>query len=495
MFEIIREKKKVLLFVLLALVIPPFIVVGAWDQFSPNREPVVASIDGVDIYKRNWENVHQDFVTNFKNRVGNNIPDEMLNSDEVKRATLDNMINQFILQKIVSTSRIAVSDNDVKTIILGIPEFHDEKGVFNLDQAKKVLGRQGMSTVDFENRLKADLSLALIPEMLNASNFVPRTTVRKLARAENETRTFGVKLFSPLSYKNKVKVTNTEVKNFFDDNGSRFVIPATYDIDFIVLEGDDKVDEIGNLLYEENSSLDPVAEKFSLKVQRITRLDLNAPAIGGGKLNNNSLRALNDAKFRSELFSDDFLTENYNTELIQVAKGLHIAANLVKKHEAVPMQFDVVKDQIKSEISLQKMNKLAKEEADTVFEEVKSDVKLKKSLRKVVLPFRSSEDQNSDQYSQLLQQFKGELFSHELQINQGKVLNLGSSGAALVFFLSSELEKASSKRVVESLQDIFGIFNSAETDLVVKAWLRDYEDQMKVDRYLNVLLTDSAIAQ
>ena len=495
MFEIIREKKKVLLFVLLALVIPPFIVVGAWDQFSPNREPVVASIDGVDIYKRNWENVHQEFVTNFKNRVGNNVPDEMLNSDEVKRATLDNMINQFILQKVVSTSRIGVSDSDVKTIILGIPEFHDEKGVFNLDRAKKVLGRQGMSTVDFENRLKADLSLALIPEILNSSNFVPRTIVRKLARAENEKRTFGVKLFSPLSYKKKVTASDAEIKSFFDDNGPRFVIPATYDIDFIVLEGDDKVDEIGNLLYEENSSLDPVAEKFSLKVQRITRLDLNAPAIGGGKLNNNSLRALNDAKFRSELFSDDFLTENYNTELIQVAEGLHISANLVKKHEAVPMQFDVVKDQIKSEILLQKMNKLAKEEADTVFEEVKSDDKLKKSLRKVVLPFGSSEDQNSDQYSQLLQQFKGELFSHELQINQGKVLNLGSSGAALVFFLSSELEEASSKKVVETLQDVFGIFNSAENDLVVKAWLRDYEEQMEVDRYLNVLLTVSAIAQ
>ena len=94
-----------------------------------------------------------------------------------------------------------------------------------------------------------------------------------------------------------------------------------------------------------------------------------------------------------------------------------------------------------------------------------------------------------------MRQFKEELFSHELQINQGKVLNLGSSGAALVFFLFSELEEASSKRVVESLQDIFGIFNSAETDLIVKAWLRDYEEQMEVDRHLNVLLTDSAIAQ
>ena len=159
------------------------------------------------------------------------------------------------------------------------------------------------------------------------------------------------------------------------------------------------------------------------------------------------------------------------------------------------MQFDVVKDQIKSEILLQKMNKLAKEEAETVFEEIKADSQLKKSLRKVVLPFRSTQDQNNDQYTQLLEQFKGELFSHELEINQGTVLNLGSSGAALVFFLSSELEDSSSKVVVESLQDIFGIFNSAETDLVVKAWLRDYEEQMKVDRYLNVLLTDSAIVQ
>ena len=40
MFEIIREKKRFFV-CLLALVIPPFIVVGVWDQFSPNREPVV----------------------------------------------------------------------------------------------------------------------------------------------------------------------------------------------------------------------------------------------------------------------------------------------------------------------------------------------------------------------------------------------------------------------------------------------------------------------
>ncbi len=495
MFEAIREKKKILLFVLLALVIPPFIVVGAWDQISPSQEPVVASVDGVDIYKRNWENVHQDFVTNFKNRVGASVPDEMLNSNELKRATLDNMINQFILQKVVSTSRITVSDSDVKTIILGIPEFHDDNGTFNLEKAKKVLSRQGMSTIDFEKRLKADLSLALIPEILNTSNFVPRTLVRKLARADNETRTFGVKLFSPLRYKNKVNVSTKEVEEFFSANSSRFVIPPTYDLDFIVLENDDDLEEIGNLLYEENTSLEPVAEKFNLKVQRISKLDINAPAIVKGDLKNNALRALNNAKFRSELFSDDFLIENYNTELIQVADGLHIAASLAKKYDAVPMKFEVVKDQIKSEILFQKMNRLAKEEANTALEDFKADDKLKKSLKNVVLSFRDIENQNEDEYSQLLRQFKGDLFSHQFKINQVQVLDLDGNGAALVLFVSSKLGRPSSKLVVESLQNIFGIFSRVETDLVVKAWLRDFEKQMKVDRYLNVLLKDSAIAQ
>ena len=74
-------------------------------------------------------------------------------------------------------------------------------------------------------------------------------------------------------------------------------------------------------------------------------------------------------------------------------------------------------------------------------------------------------------------------------------MDLDANGAALVLFVSSKLGRPSSKLVVESLQNIFGIFSRVETDLVVKAWLRDFEKQMKVDRYLNVLLKDSAIAQ
>ena len=211
MFELIRERKKFLLVVLLLLVIPPFVVVGAWDQFNPNREPVVAKVDGVEIYKRNWENAHQNFIDNFRSQVGQNIPDELLNSDDVKKATLDNMINQVILRKVISEERITVSDEDVRAVILGIPQFQNDEGAFDLEKAKKALNRQGMTTVDFEKRLKGDLSLSLVPEILSSSSIIPRTVVRRLAQAQNETRTFGVKLFPLTKYRADAKVEEKDM--------------------------------------------------------------------------------------------------------------------------------------------------------------------------------------------------------------------------------------------------------------------------------------------
>ena len=110
-------------------------------------------------------NAHQNFIDNFRAQVGQNIPDELLNSDDVKKATLDNMINQVILRKVISEERITVSDEDVRAVILGIPQFQNDQGTFDLERAKKALNRQGMTTVDFEKRLKGDLSLSLVPEI------------------------------------------------------------------------------------------------------------------------------------------------------------------------------------------------------------------------------------------------------------------------------------------------------------------------------------------
>ena len=100
-----------------------------------------------------------------------NLCKEIVDNEQVDDAISDPVSDNSLLKPVEIFSRL-------------------EEYIVGQDQAKKVLGRQGMSTVDFENRLKADLSLALIPEILNSSNFVPRTIVRKLARAENEKRTF-----------------------------------------------------------------------------------------------------------------------------------------------------------------------------------------------------------------------------------------------------------------------------------------------------------------
>ena len=161
MFDLIRKRKKILLAALLLLVIPPFIVMGAWDQINPNSEPIVASVNDINITKRQWENVHQDFIDNLKQRIGGDVSSDFFNTPETRLATLENLINKQLIALITAESRITVSEDMVKAIIKTIPEFQKD-GVFNLEKAQDLLSKRGMTSTDFENRLRFDISSSII---------------------------------------------------------------------------------------------------------------------------------------------------------------------------------------------------------------------------------------------------------------------------------------------------------------------------------------------
>ena len=133
MFDLIRERKKLLLALLLLLVIPPFVVVGAWDRINPGADVIVASVNGKDIYKREWEIAHTQLIEQFKLRLGQDIPQDILNSQSAKEVTLDDMINREILQFVTQSLNVVVSNDEVKNIISTIPQFQTQ-GKFDLQK-------------------------------------------------------------------------------------------------------------------------------------------------------------------------------------------------------------------------------------------------------------------------------------------------------------------------------------------------------------------------
>ena len=100
-------------------------------------------------------------------------------------------------------------------------------------------------------------------------------------------------------------------------------------------------ESFNNMVYEQSDSLQPVVEKFNLKVQQSGWLPKNAdPRMLA------ALGPLGNEKVAKALFSDDVIKNKRNTEAIEVAPNTLLAARVTEHVPSSVQPFDTVKGDI-----------------------------------------------------------------------------------------------------------------------------------------------------
>lgn len=111
-----------------------------------------------------------------------------------------------------------------------------------------------------------------------------------------------------------------------------------------------------NTVYEQSDSLQPVVEKFKLKVQQSSWLPKNPnPQIVA------ALGPLGNEKVLTSLFSDDSLKNKRNTEAVEVAPNTLLAARVLEHKPAALKPFDSVKAEIEARLKAQEASALARQ--------------------------------------------------------------------------------------------------------------------------------------
>lgn len=105
----------------------------------------------------------------------------------------------------------------------------------------------------------------------------------------------------------------------------------------------------GNMVYEQGDSLAPVAERWTLPVQRTDWLPQ------GAKLP----PPFDNAKLATALFDDDVLKEKQNTEAIEVAPGVLVSARVIEHKPAAVQEFSAVKAMIEKYLAEEEAMQLA----------------------------------------------------------------------------------------------------------------------------------------
>ena len=132
-----------------------------------------------------------------------------------------------------------------------------------------------------------------------------------------------------------------------------------------------------NLVYEQPDSLKPAAEKFKLSIQTTGWIAKSA---------RQELGALDNPKLLAALFSSDALQAKRNTDAVQVAPGVLVAARVVEHRPEEQLKYEQVKPAIGEMLRRRAAASLAQKEGEAKLAELRSgkDAGVKWSPARVV---------------------------------------------------------------------------------------------------------------
>jgi peptidyl-prolyl cis-trans isomerase D len=118
-----------------------------------------------------------------------------------------------------------------------------------------------------------------------------------------------------------------------------------------------------NLVYEQPDSLEPAVKEFDLETQRSSWITRDGGAPDDPILDNQ--------KFLAALFTDDVLKDRRNTEAVEIAPNVLVAARIVEHEPAKDRSFEEVRAAIEQRLTRDKAVKLASEAGEARLQQLR----------------------------------------------------------------------------------------------------------------------------
>jgi len=240
MFEYVKSHKIVTGIILFLLAIP-FAFFGI-DFYFQGGDVVgqVAKVDGTPISQQEYAQALQSRQEQLRQAMGGNVDQAMLDGPEVRKAVLDQLVDQQVSYRAAIDAGIRVSDVELRKVIAELPAFRENEGTgaFSRQLYEAALRNRGMSEQSFEALLRRDLMVGRVRNNLAATAFVPGQVLDRLYRIRSQQREVSQVTLDPAQMLSRVKIGDAEIKTYFDQHKDQFRVPEKVKAEYAVLSFD-----------------------------------------------------------------------------------------------------------------------------------------------------------------------------------------------------------------------------------------------------------------
>lgn len=238
MLEAFRNHKRWLMFIATVFIVPSFVVTGIYSYNSMMTDDgAIAKVDDVSITPQDFDEAKRKRLDSMRQQLGEAFRPNMLDTAEGRSIVLDSIMNDRSLAGEVAKEHIMVTEETAIQMIKTFPAFQVD-GKFSAEQYSNFLAGRGYSDQYFVELVRRDIAHSLLTEGVSRSVLVPKVMAERVMDLLTEARTVKVHAFAGSDYHKSVKVTDDEVKAYWESHKNEFNAPDEIDVEYVVLTPD-----------------------------------------------------------------------------------------------------------------------------------------------------------------------------------------------------------------------------------------------------------------
>ncbi len=208
----IREKTQGwVAYAIVLLICIPFALFGIGSYIGVGKPPLVAKVEGEEITKQALERRSQFLVRYYAQKYGGqfSFPDDI-----IRQQALDSLIERALLEKTVQNIGLRASDRLVKDYLKQSPRFQIN-GQFDKASYLQNIRQSGLSEAGFIATLRKDLVVKQFSNAHQETAFISDYDLQQKQRLNNQQRNFQFITIDNKPYLEKQSVTKEEIETFY----------------------------------------------------------------------------------------------------------------------------------------------------------------------------------------------------------------------------------------------------------------------------------------
>ncbi|MFA5653456.1 MAG: SurA N-terminal domain-containing protein [Desulfomonilia bacterium] len=255
-----RSKSWITKFIFGAIIIV-FVFWGGSSYWSKEANKV-AKVDRYIITQQQYARAYSDALRMYQARLGDALTPEVLQRLDLKKAVIDQMINDYIMNQEAEKLGVEVSDEELQEAIRTYPAFQ-HNGRFDLASYKRLLQYQRMTPAEFEQQQRQALFQQRVYALITKSVIVSPQEAEALYKYRNDTFDLHYLTVEAKSFADGIQVSDEEAVAYYEANKEAYKVPPKAGLDMLEFP-------VESYLHEVEVGLDEARDYYDSHKQEFT---------------------------------------------------------------------------------------------------------------------------------------------------------------------------------------------------------------------------------